>query len=123
VLSDNGGRPDPSYILIALPDGERRFIPLAWTDQVAQVNYPLGACFLPERLLALRQRLDPLLVRVGEKAMLQTQQNDPQERNNSHANYRTETLGTTESRTTGPHHCPTGSDPAAAPESTAGGDA
>jgi hypothetical protein len=87
VLPQNGGRPDPSYILVALPDGERRFIPVAWTDQAVQVSYPPGACFLPERLLALRQRLGRLLVRAGEQAMLQAQHNECEEPRDSHANH------------------------------------
>ncbi len=122
MLTDNSGRPNPSYILIALPDGERRFIPLAWTDQVAQVNYPRGACFVPERLLELRQQLDSLLVGVGEKAMLQAQSNEHKEQKESHGNHRTDPLGATESRTAGPHYRPSGADPAEASESTTGGE-
>jgi hypothetical protein len=123
VLPQNGGRPDPSYVLVMLPNGERRFIPLAWTDQTTQVNYPPGACFLPERLLVLRQRLDHLLVRVGEQAMLQAQHNECKEPSHDYDHCRANPLATTESRTTGPHHRASGADPAAPPGSTAGGGA
>ena len=65
-----GGRPDPNQLLIALPNGERRLIPQAWTDQVTHIDYPPGACFVAERLLLVRQRLDALLVQAGEQTIL-----------------------------------------------------
>ena len=47
-------------VLIQLPDGQQRFIPLDWTDQARpQITLP-GACFLLVHLLTLRKRLEAL---------------------------------------------------------------
>jgi hypothetical protein len=52
---------DPHVIEIQLPDGERRFVPLDWTDRAPPVVTVPGARFLLANLLAVRQRLDLLL--------------------------------------------------------------
>jgi hypothetical protein len=55
---------------IELPDGERRYIRLDWTDQVPEVvTLPEGR-FLPANLLALRQQLDGLLSLRVERGTL-----------------------------------------------------
>jgi hypothetical protein len=48
-------------IEIQLTDGERRFIPLDWTDRTPPVVTWPGARFLLTHLLAVRQRVDLLL--------------------------------------------------------------
>ncbi len=123
VLPQNGGRPDPSYLNIALPNGECRFIPIAWTDQAAPFSYPLGACFRPENLVTLRQRLDELLARLSKQAMLEAQASEHQEPRDSHADHRAEPLGPTERRAARPDHRSAGTDAAAPPDRISGGGA
>jgi hypothetical protein len=52
---------NPDLIEIQLTDGERRFMPLAWTDQVPPLEVWPEVRFLPTKLLILRQQLDGLL--------------------------------------------------------------
>ena len=56
--------------MIALPNGEWRLIRAEWTDQAPRINYPLGACFIAERLLHVRQRLDELCRADAELALM-----------------------------------------------------
>ena len=60
----------PHLIQIRLADDERRFIPLAWTDQVPPPISRPGARFLLEKLLALRQKVNGLLVASQQPAIL-----------------------------------------------------
>ena len=57
-------------IQIELADGERRSIPLDWTDQVSPVITVPGTRFLPTKLLLLRQQLDGLLPLIEETSTL-----------------------------------------------------
>ena len=61
---------NPHLIEIQLTGGERRFIPLDWTDRKLSVVAPSGARFLLANLLSLRQRLDGLLPTVEESSIL-----------------------------------------------------
>lgn len=57
---------NPDLTEIELADGERRFIPLAWTDQAPPMVTVSDARFLPAKLLSLRQQLDGLLSLIAE---------------------------------------------------------
>ncbi len=106
-----GGKPDPTQILIILPNGERQLIPIEWTDQVSQIQYPPGACFVFERLVVLRQRLDHLLSKDSKQTILTANEQELEQRGDSYANRRsTNHLESDESRTTGPDHCHSGAD-------------
>ena len=58
------------FLEIQLPDGERRLVPLDWTDQVPRPAKLPGARFLLANLLSLRQRLDALLPAATESSIL-----------------------------------------------------
>ena len=118
-----GGKPDPTQILIELPNGERRFVPEAWTDLVGQVDYPSGACFVPERLVILRQRLDYLLARGDEQVILLAKPVKCKEPRDHHANHTTDSLGAVDSRTTDPDHRHLNPDGAASADTVSGGGA
>jgi hypothetical protein len=55
-----GRQQDETRLLVELSDGERRFVPVAWTDRQAVRDYPAGVKFPIETLLALREKLDNL---------------------------------------------------------------
>jgi hypothetical protein len=116
-----GGKMDPRQVLILLPNGEQRLIPAEWTNQVAQADYPAGVCFLPERLLALRQRLDLMLVRTNDQAILKMADTQPLPPGGSHATVDSNTMGTIDAGTACPDYRHPGSDAATSGESTSGG--
>ena len=64
-------------VKIQLEDGERRLIPLDWTDQAPPVVTLPGARFLIANLISLRQRLD-LLLQASEKSDIIPPRNDTQ---------------------------------------------
>lgn len=66
---------NPHLIEIQLADGERRFIPLVWTDQRPPVVTLPGARFLLSNLLLLRQQLDGLLPLLEEPSTLSQKDN------------------------------------------------
>ncbi len=118
-----GGRPDPTQLLIELPNGERRLIPQAWTDQVTRIAYPPGACFVAERLLLVRQRLDTLLAQAGEQTILMAKGLECDEPGGNHANRRDNPLGAVEHRATSSDHRHSCSDAATSIDPTSGGGA
>lgn len=118
-----GGKPDPTQILIALPSGDRRLVPAAWTDLVLQVDYPPGAFFVPERLVTLRQRLDHLLAHGDEQVILLAQKDERKEPRDHHANHTTDSLGAVDSRATDPDYRPLSPDVAASADTVSGGGA
>ena len=61
---------NPRLTEIQLADGERRFIPLDWTDQASPVITLPDARFLPANLLALRKQLDGLLSFIEKSGTL-----------------------------------------------------
>ncbi len=66
---------NPHLIEIQLADGERRFIPLEWTDQLPPVVTLPGARFLLSNLLLLRKQLDGLLPLIKEPSTLPQKDN------------------------------------------------
>jgi hypothetical protein len=60
VISPAGRWQDPTQILVELPEGERRFIPVSWTDLSIQVAFPEGMRFPLEQLIALNQLLEEI---------------------------------------------------------------
>lgn len=66
---------NPHLIEIQLADGERRFIPLAWTDQVPPVVTLPDARFLLTNLLLLRKQLDGLLPLIEKPSTLSQKDN------------------------------------------------
>ncbi len=116
-----GGKMDPRQVLILLPNGEQRLIPQEWTNQVAQPDYPPGVCFLPERLLVLRQRLEPLLAKMIEQAILQAAESEPIPPGGSHAKPVCDVVGTVDPRAARPDHRHSGTDAAASGKPAKGG--
>lgn len=66
---------NPHLIEIQLADGERRFIPLDWTDQVPPVVILPDVRFLLTNLLLLRKQLDGLLPLIEEASTLPQKDN------------------------------------------------
>ena len=66
---------NPHLIEIQLADGERRFIPLDWTDQVLPVITLPDVRFLLTNLLLLRKQLNGLLPLIEETGTLSQQDN------------------------------------------------
>lgn len=66
---------NPHLIKIQLADGERRSIPLEWTDQQPPVVTLPGARFLLTNLLLLRKQLDGLLPLIKEPSTLSQKDN------------------------------------------------
>jgi hypothetical protein len=66
---------NPHLIEIHLADGERRSIPLEWTDQLPPVVTLPGACFLLSNLLLLRQQLNEFLSLIEEPSTLSQKDN------------------------------------------------
>jgi len=98
--------------LIALPNGEQQLIPVEWTDQVNQSQFPPGVLFPLDRLVVLRQRLDHLLGKEDKQAILMTEE---QEFDRSGGSYvvnqgSTHAVGSIESLTASPDYCASGSD-------------
>jgi len=109
-----GGKADPTGILIELPNGKRQLIPLAWTDQVSQIEYPTDTYFLPDNLIKLRQQLDDFIERgVQEKAMLKATEPENIEPGGSRYVSQSTPMGSGESRIASPDHCDSGADAAA----------
>jgi hypothetical protein len=64
-------RQENSHLIeIQLADGERRFIPLEWTDQALPTVTLPGSRFLLANLLSLRRRLDGILQTIEEAGIL-----------------------------------------------------
>jgi hypothetical protein len=118
-----GGKPDTTQILIALPNGGQQLIPAEWTDQANQIQYPPGALFSFERLVVLRKRLDHLLAKEEERAILMVEEQELDRPGGSHVNQRsTNPLESFEPGTTCPDCCHPGTD-AATPMDTRNGGA
>jgi len=110
-----GGKLDFSQILIALPNGGQQLIPIEWTDQVEHQQYPSSALFLFEYLVLLRQRLDQLLEKETQPAILSTGEPVLDLCGGSNANQSASNpVGTNGPGTTCPDHCHSGADAAAA---------
>jgi len=109
-----GGKLDSSQLLIGLPNGGQQLIPIEWTDQVEHPQYLPGALFLFEHLVLLRQRLDQLLKKEAQQAILTTGEPVLDLCGGSDANQSASNpLGTDEPGTTRPDHCHPGADVAA----------
>ena len=108
-----GGKPDPNGILIALPNGKRQLIPLAWTDQVSQIEYPANTYFLPDNLIRLRQQLDDL-IKQGEKEKVIIMATEPEDIEPGGSRYvsRSNPMESGDARTARPDHCDSGADAA-----------
>lgn len=101
-----GGKADPTGILIELPNGKRQLIPLAWTDQAAQIEYPANTYFLPDNLIKLRQYLDDLIERgTQEKAILEATEPEKIKPGGSHGASQSKPMGSDESRIASADHC------------------
>jgi hypothetical protein len=86
VVPQFGGKPDPTQLLIALPNGGQQLIPIEWTDQFPRIPYPPGARFLLERLLTARQRVDLLMAKKANQAILMNTESTFDRSGGSHAN-------------------------------------
>lgn len=122
ISSFLGGKPDSDGVLIELPNGERRLIPLAWTDLLPQTEYPPQTCFLPEYLVKLRQRLDELIKRQEEEQVtLMAKGLDAGEPGGSHAESQTDLMGSVEPGITCSDYCNPGANAVAPLDSGNGG--
>jgi hypothetical protein len=92
VISEAGRWQDATQILIELPDGERCFIPINWTDRIVQPDYPPGVQFPLERLVILMQRLEVMQESCKEDIMAAKTANES--RGGSHASVRSGGMGT-----------------------------
>ena len=106
-------------IEIQLADGERRFIPLDWTDQIPSVVALPGARFLLTNLLSLRQRLDGLLPTVEESSILP--QDDTRIEGGSNGFPEPVYMVETDKRSTRTNRSHPGANPSAPTGETAGG--
>jgi hypothetical protein len=110
-----GGKLDFSHILIGLPNGSQQLIPIEWTDQVEHRQSPPGALFVFEHLVLLRQRLNQLLAKNGQQAILSTGEPVLDLCGGSDVNQSASNpVGTNEPGTTRPDHCHPSADAAAA---------
>ncbi len=108
--------------MIALPNGEQQLVPVEWTDQANQPQFPPGALFPLERLVVLRQRLDQLLGKEDKQAILMAEEQELDRPGGSYVNQGSaHTLGSIEPRTASPDYCASGSDAASSMEPGNGG--
>jgi len=111
ILPMVGGKLDANQVLVALPNGEQQLIPTEWTDLVDQPRSLPGALFLFEHLAVLRQRLDCLLGKTVNQAILTISEPELDRRGGSYVDQRSPNLvGSNESRTAGQDHCNSGRD-------------
>jgi hypothetical protein len=104
IISPARGAQDPAHILIELANGERRFIPVAWTNLKTQPDYPPGMRFKLEQLVDLRQQIDRMLAAQGKMVV----ESEIEAAGDSHANTSQKNMGSIERPTAGPHHCDPG---------------
>jgi hypothetical protein len=104
VISSARSVLDPVHILIELANGERRFIPAAWTNLKTQPDYPPGMRFRLEQLVDLRQQVDRLLAAQGKMAV----ESETESAGDSHANTSQKNLGPIEHPTASADHCDPG---------------
>jgi hypothetical protein len=60
-----GWRQDKTQVLIELPGGERRLIPIEWTDWGQIDSYPQGIRFPVEQLLHVLEMYEQLQAKLG----------------------------------------------------------
>jgi len=103
ILPMVGGKLDANQVLVALPNGEQQLIPTEWTDLVDQPR--------SLHLAVLRQRLDCLLGKTVNQAILTISEPELDRRGGSYVDQRSPNLvGSNESRTAGQDHCNSGRD-------------
>jgi hypothetical protein len=108
-------------VLIQLPSGEQRFVALAWTDLVAAPVTLTGTRFLPEQLVALRQRLDALSHKKPSSGTIPPQK-DQQLEGGTHGKARSVHAGPIVPGATSPGDRHFSADDPAATEQTGGGE-
>ncbi len=106
-------------IEIQLADGERRCIPLEWTDQALPTVTLPGGRFLLANLFLLRQRLDGLLQTVAESSILPP--NDTRIEGGSNGFPEPVRMVETDKHSTCADHSHPGTDPAAPTSEATGG--
>jgi hypothetical protein len=104
VISPARGAQDSAHILIELGNGERRFIPAAWTNLKTQPDYPPGMRFTLEQLVDLRRQVDEILAAEGKMVV----ESEIETAGDSHANTSQRNLGPIERPTASAHHCDPG---------------
>ena len=118
VISPARGSQDPAHILIELANGERRFIPVAWTNLKTQPDYPPGIRFKLEQLADLRQQVDRMLAAQGKMVV----EFEIVAAGDSHANTSKKNLGSIERPAAGPNHCDPGRNALGAGQEADGGE-
>ena len=88
-------------VLIQLPSGQQRFIPLDWTDQVVPPATPAGMRFLLEHLVSLCQRVDALFQKQMNSGTIPPQK-DRQAEGGPYGKARSVHVGSTDPGTTRP---------------------
>lgn len=106
-------------IEIQLDDGERRFIPLEWTDRAEPLVTLPGVRFILANLLVLCQRIDMLLETVEESDILP--QGDTELKGGSHGCCETVRMVETDGCATCADHSHPGTDPVAPTGKATGG--
>jgi len=118
-ITQHQRKDNPHLIEIQLADGERRFIPLDWTDQIPSVVALPGSRFLLANLLSLHQRLDGLLPIAEESSILP--QNDTRIEGGSSGFPEPVYMVETDRRSTCTNRNHLGANPSAPTDETAGG--
>jgi hypothetical protein len=122
ILPMVGGKLDANQALVALPNGEQRLIPAEWTDLVDHPRSLPGALFLFEHLVVLRQRLDYLLEKAVNQAILTISEPEPDRSGGSYVDQRSpDPVESDEFRTAGEDYCDSDRDVAAPVEPGNGG--
>jgi len=105
VLPMVGGKLDSKQVLVALPNGEQQLIPTEWTDQVKPPPSSPGALFLLDHLVILRRRVDGLLKKEVNQAILTVNESELDRSGGSDVDRRSQNpMGTDESRTASQDH-------------------
>lgn len=117
-----GGKLDATQILVALPNGEQQLIQAEWTDLIEPPRALPGARFCFERLVILRQRLDDLMKKEVEQAILTVSESELDRSGGSYVDQRSpDPLDTDGPGAAGQDHCYPGRDATASMEPGNGG--
>ena len=117
-----GGKLDSKQVLVALPNGEQQLIPTEWTDRVKPPPSSPGALFLLDHLVVLRRRVDGLLEKEVNQAILTVSEPEPDRSGGSYVDQGSSgSLGSNEPRPAGQDHCHPGRDAVAPMEPGNGG--
>jgi hypothetical protein len=119
VISPAGRWQDPTQILIELPNGERRFIPISWSDLSTEPVYPEGMRFPLERLVVLQQRLEAM--QVGYNLSIMAAKTEFKPGGGGHASFDSNHLGSIDPAAANTDHPHLGADAPSSNDAERGG--